>query len=59
MFEDSIDRDGFMDPVMKVPVGVLGEKPVREYGITREQQDAWALDSYRKAAQAWKVSYEC
>ncbi|MEV7422438.1 thiolase family protein [Streptomyces sp. NPDC091212] len=37
-----------------VPLGESAELVAEKHGITRERQDAFALDSHRKAAQAWR-----
>jgi acetyl-CoA acetyltransferase family protein len=36
-----------------VPLGESAEQIADKHGITREQQDAFALESHRKAAKAW------
>ena len=40
------------DPFHAVPMGVTAENVARRFGITREQQDALALESHRRAARA-------
>ena len=35
-------------------MGLTAENVARQYGISREDQDAFALDSHRKAAEAWE-----
>ncbi|VDK22502.1 unnamed protein product [Anisakis simplex] len=55
MLEDTIDRDGYLDPVKGVSVAMLAEKTARELKISRADQDAWSLESYKKASKAWKV----
>jgi acetyl-CoA acyltransferase len=35
-----------------LPMGITAENVAAKYGITREQMDAFAVDSHRKAAQA-------
>ena len=40
------------DPIHSVQMGVTAENVARKYGITREQQDALALESHRRAAHA-------
>jgi acetyl-CoA C-acetyltransferase len=35
-------------------MGMTGELVAEKYGITREQQDAFALESHRRAATAWR-----
>jgi acetyl-CoA C-acetyltransferase len=36
-------------------MGVCGEKTAKELGISRQQQDAYAIESYQRSAAAWKV----
>ncbi|HZZ09206.1 MAG TPA: beta-ketothiolase BktB [Paraburkholderia sp.] len=40
------------DPFHTIPMGVTAENVAAKYGITREQQDALALESHRRAVQA-------
>ncbi|MFG2884718.1 thiolase family protein [Streptomyces sp. NPDC048297] len=42
-----------MEPRWTVPLGESAELVAEKHGITREQQDAYALASHRKAARAW------
>jgi acetyl-CoA C-acetyltransferase len=35
-------------------MGVTGENVAEKYGITREEQDEFAVNSHRKAIEAWK-----
>ena len=46
----------FVNPKMKpdwtIPLGMTAEKVAKEYGITREEQDAFALESQKRAACA-------
>src|SRR5699024_745499 len=46
---------GLNDEFLNVPMGVTAEKIAEKYNVTREQQDAFANDSQRKAAQASKA----
>ncbi|MGW3247016.1 thiolase family protein [Streptomyces sp. NPDC001070] len=43
-----------MDPQWTIPLGESAELIADRHGITREQQDAYALASHEKAARAWK-----
>lgn len=43
---------GLTDPVSGLNMGETAEVLAREFGITREDQDRFALDSHRKAAAA-------
>lgn len=40
------------DPFHNIPMGVTAENVAKKYGITREEQDALALESHRRAARA-------
>jgi acetyl-CoA C-acetyltransferase len=40
------------DPFHAVPMGVTAENVAQRYGVTREQQDALAVESHRRAAHA-------
>lgn len=51
---DSMIKDGLWDPYSQFHMGSAAELCVREYKITREEQDAFAKDSYMKAQKAQK-----
>ncbi len=50
--EDSLIRDGLWDAFKDYHMGITAENLAERYGITRAQQDAFAADSQRKAAEA-------
>jgi acetyl-CoA C-acetyltransferase len=50
---DGITQDGLLDVYNKVPMGTCAESCATEHDITREDQDSFAIDSYKKAAAAW------
>jgi acetyl-CoA C-acetyltransferase len=50
---DGITKDGLLDVYSKVPMGNCAELCAKEHNITREEQDAFAIESYRRAAAAW------
>lgn len=52
---DGITKDGLLDVYNKVPMGNCAELCAKEYSITREDQDNFAIASYTKAADAWKA----
>lgn len=54
---DSVLRDGLMDPYDGVHMGDCGELCAKEHGLTREMQDAWAVRSYERAAEAVAKGY--
>ncbi len=49
---DGIQRDGLNDAYDHQPMGVHAEKCARDWEITREQQDDFAIASYQKAQKA-------
>ncbi|MGC1783701.1 MAG: acetyl-CoA C-acetyltransferase [Acidobacteriaceae bacterium] len=51
---DSMIQDGLWDIYNDYHMGVTGENVAETYGITREEQDAYALESHRRAAAAHK-----
>jgi acetyl-CoA C-acetyltransferase len=51
---DSMVHDGLWDIYNDYHMGVTGENVAEKYGITREQQDEFAVNSHRKAVAAWK-----
>jgi acetyl-CoA C-acetyltransferase len=51
---DGMMYDGLTDPFSHTPMGLAGELCARECQITREEQDAYAISSYTRAAEAWK-----
>lgn len=51
---DSMIKDGLWDPYNNFHMGSAAEICVKEHNFTREQQDAFAVDSYKKAQGAWE-----
>src|SRR6266436_4285250 len=51
---DSMVRDGLWDIYNDYHMGITGENVAEKYGITREEQDEFAVNSHRKAIAAWK-----
>ncbi len=52
---DGITKDGLLDVYSNVPMGNCAELCAKEYNISREDQDAFAIESYRRAAAAWEA----
>ncbi|HYX33664.1 MAG TPA: thiolase family protein [Oligoflexus sp.] len=50
--KDSMQFDGLWDPYNNTAMGNCGEICAKEYGFTREMQDAFALQSYTRARKA-------
>ena len=51
-FIDHMVHDGLTDAFSGEHMGITAENIAREYGISREEQDAFALESQRKAIEA-------
>jgi len=51
--EDGMSADGFMDPLAGIGMGETAENLAERHGVSREEQDAFALQSQRRAAAAW------
>ena len=51
---DSMVNDGLWDAYNDFHMGQTAELVAEKYGITREDQDAYALRSHEKAAAAWR-----
>lgn len=53
-FVDAMIHDGLWDPYNNQHMGNCGELCAKEKGFTREMQDAFAIESFKRANQAWK-----
>ncbi|AZA83834.1 acetyl-CoA C-acyltransferase [Chryseobacterium lactis] len=51
--QDGMVLDGLTDVYNKVHMGVCAEKCAVDYNITREDQDNFAIESYKRSANAW------
>lgn len=51
---DAMVHDGLWDAYNDYHMGVTGENVAEKYGITREEQDEFAVNSHRKAVAAMK-----
>jgi len=50
---DSMIKDGLWCAHCDIHMGMTGEAVAEQYGISREMQDAYAVESHKKAASAW------
>lgn len=50
---DGLQRDGLIDVYQTQPMGCFADATAEKYAITREEQDAFAIQSYKRASQAW------
>lgn len=51
---DGIVADGLQDAYSKEMMGTCGDATAAKYNVTREQQDEFAINSYKKSAAAWQ-----
>lgn len=51
---DGLAKDGLTDPYDKQAMGLAAEHCSTECGITREEQDQYAIEAYKRAQQAWE-----
>ncbi|KAG7470573.1 hypothetical protein MATL_G00115280 [Megalops atlanticus] len=52
--EDLIVKDGLTDVYNKIHMGNCAENTAKKTGITREEQDAYAIGSYTRSKAAWE-----
>ncbi|WP_440122272.1 acetyl-CoA C-acyltransferase [Tenacibaculum sp. Ill] len=51
--EDGMQKDGLVDAYEQVAMGVCADECAVEYEFSREDQDAFAVESYNRSAKAW------
>lgn len=51
--EDGMQKDGLVDAYEKVAMGVCADECATKYEFSREDQDAFAIQSYNRSAKAW------
>ena len=51
--EDGMQKDGLVDAYDKQAMGVCADACAAEYEFSREDQDAFAIQSYERSAAAW------
>jgi acetyl-CoA C-acetyltransferase len=51
--EDGLIKDGLWDVYNQFHMGNCAEATVKKFGLTREQQDNYAIESYKRAQAAW------
>lgn len=50
---DGLAKDGLTDVYGNVPMGNCAELCAKEHNFSREEQDAFAIESYKRSAAAW------
>ena len=51
--EDGLQRDGLVDVYAQKAMGVFADSCAEKYDLTREDQDAFAIQSYKRSTDAW------
>lgn len=51
---DGMQKDGLTDAYDNNAMGVSADLCAKEYNISREEQDAFAIQSYKRSTEAWK-----
>lgn len=51
--EDGMQKDGLVDAYQKVAMGVCADECAATHNFSREDQDAFAIQSYNRSADAW------
>lgn len=54
--QDGIPRDGLTDAYSNQLMGACADNVAKRFNITREEQDKFAIESYKRSAAAWEVS---
>ena len=52
--EDGLIKDGLWDVYNQFHMGVCAEETAKKYKISRQEQDAYAIQSFHRAQKAWK-----
>ena len=50
---DGLQKDGLVDPYSEDAMGVCADACASKYEFSREDQDAYAIQSYQRSAAAW------
>lgn len=56
-FIDGLAKDGLTDAYSHTPMGCSGDATAAKLGISREAQDEYAIESYKRSAAAWEAGY--
>ena len=54
---DGLSKDGLLDVYNQQAMGIFADKTAKKYKISREEQDAFAIQSYKRVANATKKGY--
>lgn len=53
---DGLQHDGLLDVYNNYMMGNAADRTAKEHNISREDQDAFAIESYTRSANAWKAN---
>jgi len=54
---DGLVKDGLFEAYHKFPMGNCADNTAKEMKISREEQDAYAIQSYQRSAESWAKGY--
>ena len=52
---DGMQKDGLVDAYDEQAMGVCADACAKEYDFSREEQDAYAIQSYKRSSAAWEA----
>ena len=52
--KDIMQNDGLTDAYDKVAMGVFADECAKKHKISREEQDKFAIESYKRSSKAWE-----
>lgn len=52
---DGLQKDGLVDAYHEKAMGICADACASKYEFTREEQDAYAIQSYKRSAAAWET----
>ena len=55
--DDGMQKDGLIDAYSNEAMGLCAEKCAEKYSFSREDQDKFAVSSYKRSAEAWNKGY--
>lgn len=54
---DGLAKDGLTDAYQPLAMGCFGDSTAAKYNISRQEQDEYAIQSYRRSAEAWEKGH--
>ena len=51
--DDGLQKDGLVDAYANQAMGIFADSCATEYKFTRDEQDAFAIQSYKRSTEAW------